>query len=174
MAHYDEHMTADPEDLRQAMRQWATGVTIVTVLHEGRRHGMTVSSFTSVSLDPPLVLVSLERVTNTHRLVQAAGTFGITILDQSKQEISDRFAGRITEFTDRFAGLETFTLVSGAPLLAHGALAWFDCRVVVTYQAGNHTVFIAEVLAVKLNANGGKPLIYFNRDYRRLDLNSTE
>jgi flavin reductase (DIM6/NTAB) family NADH-FMN oxidoreductase RutF len=70
--------------------------------------------------------------------------------------------------TDRFAGLETFTLTTGAPLLATGALAWFDCRVVATYEAGNHTVFIGEVLAVK-SSDRGKPLIYFDRDYRSLD-----
>jgi len=168
MDHYDEHMPADPEDLRLAMRQWTTGVTIVTVKHKGRRHGMTVSSFTSVSLTPPLLLVSLEQVTNTHKLVKAAGTFGVSILDQSQREISDRFAGRIADVTDRFAGLETFTLITGAPLMATGALAWFDCRVVATYEAGNHTVFIGEVLAVK-TGNSGRPLIYFNRDYRSLD-----
>jgi flavin reductase (DIM6/NTAB) family NADH-FMN oxidoreductase RutF len=164
-------MSSDPEELRQAMRQWATGVTIVSAHHNGRRHGMTVSSFTSLSLDPPLVLVSLEQVTKTHRLVQQAGYFGVTILDESQQEISDRFAGRITEFSDRFGELETFTMVSGSPLLAHG-LAWIDCRVVVTYQAGDHTVFIGEVLAVK-SGQAGQPLIYYNRDYRRLNLDAS-
>ena len=161
-------MPANPEELRQAMRLWTTGVTIVSAEHNNRRHGMTVSSFTSLSLDPPLVLVSLEQVTKTHRLVQQAGYFGVTILDESQKQISDRFAGRITEYSDRFIGLETFTLVSGAPLLA-GGLAWLDCRVVVTYQAGNHNVFIGEVLAVKSKADG-QPLLYFDRDYRHLDL----
>lgn len=155
------------------MRQWTTGVTIVSVKYKGHRHGMTVSSFTSVSLTPPLVLVSLEQVTNTHKLVKAAGTFGVSILNQSQREISDRFAGRLTELTDRFTGLETFTLVTGSPLLATGALAWLDCRVVATYEAGNHTVFIGEVLAVK-TGNSGKPLIYFDRDYRSLDEEPTD
>jgi flavin reductase (DIM6/NTAB) family NADH-FMN oxidoreductase RutF len=161
-------MPANPEELRQAMRLWSTGVTIVTAQHNNRRHGMTVSSFTSVSLDPPLVLVSLEQITKTHRLVQQAGYFGVTILEESQQQVSDRFAGRISEYRDRFDGLETFTLVSGSPMLAHG-LAWLDCRVVVTYQAGNHTVYIGEVLAVK-SADAGQPLLYYNRDYRRLHL----
>jgi flavin reductase (DIM6/NTAB) family NADH-FMN oxidoreductase RutF len=164
-------MSIDPEDLRVAMRQWATGVTVVSVNHEGRQHGMTVSSFTSVSLAPPLVLVSLEQVTNTHWLVEQAGHFGVTILDQDDQEISDRFAGRQTEFADRFSGLETFTMVSNAPLLRVG-LAWFDCRVVATYRAGTHTVFIGEVVAVK-TGEAGLPLIYYERDYRRLAINAT-
>ena len=150
------------------MRMWSTGVTVVTVQHNNRRHGMTVSSFTSVSLDPPLVLVSLEQITKTHRLVQQAGYFGVTILEESQQQVSDRFAGRISEYRDRFDGLETFAMVSGAPMLAQG-LAWLDCQVVVTYQAGNHTVFIGEVLAVK-SRDTGQPLLYYNRDYRRLDI----
>ena len=154
------------------MRQWSTGVTIVSALYDGHQHGMTVSAFTSVSLDPPLVLVSLEQVTKTHKLVQEAGYFGVTILDQNQQEISDRFAGRLTELTDRFEGLETFTLVSGAPLLRRG-LAWMDCRVVVTYQAGDHTVFIGEVLAVK-SGEAGRPLIYYNRDYHHLNSDHPE
>lgn len=154
------------------MRHWSTGVTIVSALHDGHRHGMTVSAFTSVSLDPPLVLVSLEQVTKTHKLVQEAGYFGVTILDQNQREISDRFAGRLTEPTDRFEGLETFTLVSGAPLLRHG-LAWMDCRVVVTYQAGDHTVFIGEVLSVQ-SGEAGQPLIYYNRDYHHLSSDHPE
>jgi flavin reductase (DIM6/NTAB) family NADH-FMN oxidoreductase RutF len=129
---------------------------------------MTVSSFTSLSLDPPLVLVSLEQITKTHRLVQQAGHFGVTILEENQKQISDRFAGRISEYRDRFDGLETFAMVSGAPMLAQG-LAWLDCQVVVTYQAGNHTVFIGEVLAVK-SRDTGQPLLYYNRDYRRLDI----
>jgi flavin reductase (DIM6/NTAB) family NADH-FMN oxidoreductase RutF len=165
-------MSADPEELRTAMRQWATGVTIISVMHDGRRHGMTASSFTSVSLFPPLVLVSLEQVTNTHRLVQQAGYFAVTILDQGQKDISDRFAGRSTEFSDRFSGLETFTMISGSPFLKRG-LSWFDCRVIATYQAGNHTVFIGDVLAVKYS-EGGKPLIYFDRDYRRLNNGTVE
>jgi flavin reductase (DIM6/NTAB) family NADH-FMN oxidoreductase RutF len=147
---------------------WSTGVTVVTVQHNNRRHGMTVSSFTSLSLDPPLVLVSLEQITKTHRLVQQAGHFGVTILEENQKQISDRFAGRISEYRDRFDGLETFAMLSGAPLLAQG-LAWLDCQVVVTYQAGNHTVFIGEVLAVK-SRDTGQPLLYYNRDYRRLDI----
>ena len=160
-------MFADPEELRTAMRQWATGVTIVSAQHNGRRHGMTVSSFTSVSLDPPLVLVSLEQVTKTHKLLIQEAYFGVTILDQSQRDLSNRFAGRITERSDRFRDLETFTLVSGAPLLARG-LAWFDCHMVATYKAGNHTVFIGEVLAVK-SIDAGTPLIYYDRDYRSLE-----
>jgi flavin reductase (DIM6/NTAB) family NADH-FMN oxidoreductase RutF len=154
----------DSEDLRLVMRQWATGVTVVSVQNGAARHGMTVSSFTSVSLAPPLVLVSLERVARTCGLVEKAGCFGVTILSMTQREISDRFAGRIADDQDRFDGVETFTLVSGAPLIV-GGLAYFDCQVVATYPAGTHTVFIAEVMAVQQNP-GEPPLMYYDRDYR--------
>jgi len=159
-------MPIDPEDLRSAMRHWTTGVTVVSSVLGDRQHGMTASSFTSVSLDPPLVLVSLERITNTHLLVQEAGTFAVTILESNQQAISDRFAGRESENSDRFAGLDTYTMVTGAPLLS-GGLAAFDCRVVSHYEAGTHTVFIGEVEAVRYSSDGS-PLLYYDRDYRTL------
>lgn len=147
------------------MRNWATGVTIVTAAQNGERHGMTVSSFTSLSLTPPLVMVSLERVAKTHQLVSMSGYFAVTILGTDQREISDLFAGRYTEEVDRFKGLDVFTLVSGAPLIANG-LSFFDCRVVSTYPAGTHTLFIGEVLEV--NQGDGKPLLYYQQDYHHL------
>lgn len=159
-------MSLDPETLRTAMRQWATGVTVVTAAHQNMRHGMTVSSFTSVSLEPPLVLVSLERGRTTHRLVESSGAFGVSILAHRQREISERFAGRLPELEDRFVGLEAFSLLSEIPLLA-GCLAAFDCRVVSSYAAGTHTIFIGEVLAVMHNVSGD-PLIYFDQAYHRI------
>jgi len=107
----------DPEQLRQAMRLWATGVTVVTSQHEGVTHGMTVSSFTSVSLTPPQVLIALAQSTRTHALVKASRTFGVTVLGANQRVISDRFAGRQPDNEDRLSELKTFSLVSGAPLL---------------------------------------------------------
>jgi flavin reductase (DIM6/NTAB) family NADH-FMN oxidoreductase RutF len=159
-------MTLDPETLRRAMRQWATGVTVVTAQLAGRRHGMTVNAFTSVSLEPPLVLVSLERATRTHGLVERSGVFGITILGEDQLGISERFAGRVSDLSDRFAGLETDTLVSGVPFI-RGGLAYLDCRVVERHPAGTHTLFIGEVMAAQSDGEGS-PLLYLNREYRKL------
>jgi len=156
----------EPEALRQAMRHWATGVTVVTAAHGSRQHGMTVSSFTSVSLRPPLVLIALERGTRTRSLVTAAGAFGVTVLSQGQQTISNRFAGRDEDTTDRFAGVEVFKLVTGAPLL-RGGEAWLDCRVVQQVEAGTHTLFIGEVVAAQAGERFD-PLLYYNRAYRRL------
>jgi flavin reductase (DIM6/NTAB) family NADH-FMN oxidoreductase RutF len=159
-------MNPNPEEFRRAMRQWATGVTVVSVEHKGIRHGMTVNSFTSLSLHPPLVLISLERGTRTHDLLLESGTFGVTILSSHQQDISDRFAGRLTEQEDRFKGLESFTLISGAPFLA-GGIAFFDCRAIHSHQAATHTLFIGDVMAVDIHPEA-PPLIYYDRAYRGL------
>ena len=155
-----------PQELRHAMRQWPTGVTIVTVSHQDIRHGMTVSSFTSLSLEPPWVLISLDRSSRTYHLVAEAGHFGVIFLSGQQRAISERFARRETEAEDRFAGLETHTLVSGAPFLG-GGLGCLDCRVVTTIEAGSNTLFIGEVLAAR-SGEGELPLVYFNRQYRQL------
>ncbi len=155
-----------PEELRLVMRQWTTGVTVVTARSAGEQHGMTVSSFTSISLDPPLVSISLAHNARAHRLVVSTGRFAVTILSAEQQDLSERFAGRIPDAEDRFEGLNCFELVSGAPLIP-GGLAWLDCRVAAQLEAGNNTVFLGEVLAVK-NGPGGSPLLYYDRDYQQL------
>lgn len=160
-------MAVEADLLRQAMRFWVTGVTVVTAAHQGIQHGMTVSSFTSLSLTPAQVLVSLAQNTRTHDLVARSHLFGISILSINQQEVSDRFAGRIADEQDRFAGLKTFTLNSGVPMIT-GGLAHLDCRVVTTLGSGTHTIFIGEVMAARNDVEDGDPLVYFNRAYKKL------
>jgi flavin reductase (DIM6/NTAB) family NADH-FMN oxidoreductase RutF len=159
-------MTVESDLLRQAMRFWATGVTIVTAAHAGVKHGMTVSSFTSVSLLPSQVLISLAQNTRTHDLITRSHHFGISILDSSQTELSDRFAGRMPDDMDRLEGVETITLVSATPLIKQG-LAQLDCHVVTTLGSGTHTIFIGEVLSAH-SGNDGEPLIYYNRSYQKI------
>ena len=159
-------MTLDPEQLRQAMRAWTTGVTVVTATHEGKRHGMTVNSFTSISLEPPLISVALKKLTHTHELIEKSGEFAITILASTQSDLSDRFAGKMTGITDRFNDLETETLLINAPLLK-GGLAHFNCRVENAITIGENTLFIAEVIAVSGEAEGD-PLVYHNRVFWKL------
>lgn len=166
MVNNEAQENVTPEDLRVVMRQWVTGVTIVTSVHDGIRHGMTVSSFTSVSLEPPIVTVSLENQSRTHHLVSESGVFAITFLSSKQKEISERFAGKKTEYTDRFSGLATWTFRTGAPLLGEG-LAFLDCQVLAAYTFGANTLFIGKVLAAKLGEKGD-PLIYHNRHYHSL------
>ena len=113
-------MTLDPEQLRRAMRAWTTGVTVVTAIHEGQQYGMTVNSFTSISLEPPLISVALRQLTHTHELVEKSGEFAITILASNQGGLSDRFAGKIPEIADRFEGVQTSKLLIDAPLLKGG------------------------------------------------------
>ncbi len=159
-------MTLDPENLRVAMRAWSAGVTVVTSIHEGVKHGMTVNSFTSISLAPPLITISLQQSSRTHELVSKSRVFGLTMLSSDQIKISNLFAGRAADIEDRFAGLQTEVLVTGSPLIV-GGLAWLDCRVVETFDAGMNSLFIAEVLAAR-GSGDGLPLIYHNLKYKGL------
>ena len=148
------------------MRQWATGVSLVTSVAEGFPHGMTVTSFTSVSLHPAIILVSLEKTTRTHRMVEQGKAFAVTLLAEDQQDLADRFAGRIADHEDRFAGVPYTSAVSGAPIPA-GCLAYLDCRVAATYSAGTHTLFLGEVLSGEV-LRQAPPLAYSDRGYRSL------
>jgi flavin reductase (DIM6/NTAB) family NADH-FMN oxidoreductase RutF len=159
-------MTLNSEQLRRAMRAWTTGVAIVTATHEGQRHGMTVNSFTSISLEPPLVSVAMKQLTHTHELVQKSGEFAVTILAADQGYLSDRFAGKMPNLTDRFENVETETLILDAPLFK-GGLAYFNCRVVNTMPVGENTLFIAEVIAAR-GEGEGEPLVYHNRVFWKL------
>ena len=156
-------MILDPEKLRAAMRAWSAGVTVVAATHEGHKHGMTVNSFTSISLEPAMITISLLSTTRTHELVSKSRVFGLTILSAKQSQISDLFAGKMSAVEDRFACLQTETLVTGSPLIV-GGLAWLDCRVVETFAVGINTLFISEVLAAR-DMHEGQPLIYHNRKY---------
>jgi flavin reductase (DIM6/NTAB) family NADH-FMN oxidoreductase RutF len=127
---------------------------------------MTVSSFTSVSLEPPLIIISLQDTTRTRELVYHAQAFGVTVLSADQKEISERFAGRNPDSPHRMADLETETLVTGAPLIK-GGVAYFDCRVRQSIDVGPNTLFVGEVVAARGNGEG-QPLVYHARTYRSL------
>lgn len=156
----------DSELLRQAMRAWTSGVTIVTAEHAGEQHGMTVSSFTSIAVEPPMIIISLQTDSRTHNLITQSNTFAVTILAEEQHELSDRFAGRMTEVENRLAGVETESLVTGAPFIK-GGLAYLDCRVSQEIAVGKNTLFLAEVVAARGNG-AGRALVYHNQKYRKL------
>jgi flavin reductase (DIM6/NTAB) family NADH-FMN oxidoreductase RutF len=159
-------MTLDSEKLRHAMRAWTTGVAVVTATHADQQYGMTVNSFTSISLEPPLVSVTLKQLTHTHDLVVKSGMFAVTILTAEQKELSDLFAGKLPNITDRFEGLQTEKLAIDAPILKNG-MAYFNCRVVNSMPIGENTLFIAEVIAAQ-GEGVGEPLVYHNRVYWKL------
>ena len=159
-------MTVDAAALRVALRGWASGVSIVTARLGGEIHGMTVSSFTSVSLEPPLILICAENSTRTRALVQESGAFAVTVLPVERDEWADRFGGREIDHHDRFEGIETFSAITGAPILAD-YVSYFDCLVAESHPAGTHTVYIGKVVSAGL-AEGREPLVYWHRGYYRL------
>lgn len=159
-------MSNEQDNFRLAMRQWASGVSVVSTKHDGVFHGMTVSSFSSVSIDPQLVTISLMKNSRTHDYVMSTKIFGITVLSETQQEISKIFAGQIPETENRFENLETWTLVTGSPFLK-GGLAFLDCRLTDIYDFGSNSLFIGEVVAAKVGS-GGRPLLYFDQQYHML------
>lgn len=159
-------MQVTGEMLRHAMRHWTTGVAVVTSRQGEQKFGMTVNSFSSVSLEPPLVAVTLATGTRTQSLVEQSGVFGVTILNAGQAELSDRFAGRTPAIEDRFGDLETFELISGVPLLQDGLVS-LDCQVVHQYTAGSATLYVGQVVAIQ-HTHEGSPLVYHNRLYHQL------
>jgi hydroxymethylglutaryl-CoA lyase len=158
-------MPISPQAFKQSLAQWASGVTVVTTVFGGQRLGLTVSSFTSVSLNPPLVSVCIDNKLYTRTAIEHSGVFAVNVLDMHQLDFGLIFAGLKPDVEDRFAGIETTTAVTGSPLLP-GVLAWLDCRVWRAYDGGDHTIFVGEVVAT--DASGADtPLIYHNRLWRR-------
>lgn len=164
-------MPFNPTNFRHTMRLWATGVTIVTAEHAGLKRGMTVSSFTSVTLDPPLILVCLQKATETADLIYASKNFAVSMLGEHHQEISNLFAGFVplAEGQDRFEGIKLHYAETGSPILSD-AMGWLDCKLHAVHDGSTHHIFIGEVLAASGEAeHHAMPLIYYNREYRRIE-----
>jgi flavin reductase (DIM6/NTAB) family NADH-FMN oxidoreductase RutF len=161
------------EAFRDALRHFPAGVTVVTVRAGDQVHGLTVSSFSSVSPDPPLVAVIIDQRHTAYPLLQEEGAvFAVNILHQDQVEISNRFAW--VKDDDRFKGGESWgTAVTGAPVLGE-ALAWLDCVVRERYPAGTHAIYVGEVVASAVPRPDEPPLLYWNRGYRKLGRHEPE
>jgi flavin reductase (DIM6/NTAB) family NADH-FMN oxidoreductase RutF len=160
-------MAISSEEYRNALRNFASGVTIVTIRAGAEKHGLTVSAFASVSPEPPLVLVVIDHRHKAYPLLQRDdATFAVNILEQTQVELSNRFAW--TKDEDRFDEGDWREGPSGVPVLAN-AMAWLDCRIVARHPAGTHTVYVGEVMASHVSADASAlPLLYWNRGYRHL------
>lgn len=161
-------MAIDAAELRKVLGQFATGVTVVTTVHDGVAQGLTVNSFTSVSLDPPLVLFCADKRSRSGTTVGAAGFFAISVLREDQRELSDLFAGKGTD-DDRASALARagHPEKTGAPVL-DGSLGWLDCKVVRSIDAGDHVIWLGEVVAASAGA-AASPLLYYRGSYQRLD-----
>jgi flavin reductase len=160
--------TVDGRQLRTAFAAFATGVTVVTVGGE-TPHGMTANAFTSVSLDPPLVLVCVDLAARMHDVLARAEGFAVSVLAAHQEPVARHFASG-----DRPAGLAQFASVSwspgphtGAPLIA-GALAWFECRRRGSYGGGDHSIFVGRLVSV-VRHDHAPPLVFFDRAFHRLE-----
>ena len=160
-------MSIDVQSFKETLAHWASGVTVVTTLAEGRPVGITASSLTSVSLEPPQILICVSRKLFTHQAIQQSGVFAVNILGADHLEWGMRFAGMLPELADRFAGIELQQGVTGAPILPD-VLGWLDCRLRHAFDGGDHTIFVGEVVAAGATEERS-PLLYFNRTWRQLD-----
>jgi 4-nitrophenol 2-monooxygenase / 4-nitrocatechol 4-monooxygenase, reductase component len=156
-------MTLDDAQFKLAMSHFASGVTIVTTEHDGKPYGLTVASFASLSLHPPLVLVCIEKSVKSHDALSASKKFGVSILAAEQIEISNRFASKLD---DKFAGIATARGDLGVPLI-DGALCALECRIREQLPGGDHTIFIGEV--VNAEVREGAPLVYFRSGYRQIN-----
>jgi 3-hydroxy-9,10-secoandrosta-1,3,5(10)-triene-9,17-dione monooxygenase reductase component len=154
--------SVDQQDFRDALARWASGVTIVTARHGDEPIGMTAASFSSLSLDPPLVLVCVARSAYSHDPLVAADGFAVHILGSGQDELSSRFASAGAE---KFDGLPDERGPFGVPLLAFG-VARLVCAHHAALDGGDHTILVGRVLSTELA--GTDPLIYCNRSYHRL------
>ncbi len=160
-------VTSDQEQFRRAMGCFATGVTVITVDYDGAVQGMTANAFTSVSLNPLLVLICVDHQARTHSHLQARKRFGINVLSEQQRAISKHYArpDRDPALAEPEAGAIFDRTAHGTPVL-HGALAYLECRLQSAQDAGDHTIFIAEVEDVVVRT--GKPLLYFQSGYRAI------
>lgn len=157
-----------PDDFRVVMSRFATGVTVVTCVQEGFDHAMTANSFTSVSLEPALVLVCVENDSRFHEAISAVGTWSVSVLEASQRGRASWFATRGRPLVGQLDSTPTHrSTVSGALLLSE-ALVTLDCRTVAVHPAGDHDIVVGTVLDLQLTHPDAEPLVYFGRGFRAL------
>jgi flavin reductase (DIM6/NTAB) family NADH-FMN oxidoreductase RutF len=166
----ERYMSLSPAEFRRAMGAFATGVTIVTVDLDGEVHGMTANAFASVSLDPLLLLVCVDHNARTHAHLHTKKRFGINILAEDQRVISEYYARPVHAHghAEEEAGASFERTAQGTPIL-RGALAYLECKLQSTQEAGDHTIFIAEVEHVVVRQ--GEPLLFFRGKYRKIGEN---
>ena len=156
-------MPIDKDHFRRVLSNFAAGVTVITTLDADKRpHGLTATAFTSVSLDPPLVLVCIDKKAETYEHFDPAGIFAANFLAHDQQDISQRFA---KHGGDKFAGVSWRRGPLGAPLL-DGVIGYVECRIKHAYDGGDHTIYVGEIESA--DTGEGPPLLHFRQAYRRV------
>ena len=153
-------MPVTPDEFRHALSHFASGVSVVSTKDAaGKFHGITVSAFCSVSLEPPLVLICIEKATASHSAFKESGVFVVNILDESQSSLSERFA---EPTADKFGAAEFQPGIDGLPVLKD-ALASIECRLHSAFDGGDHTIFVGVV--EKATVRNGDPLLHFRGEY---------
>lgn len=152
-------MKVTPESFKQTMRRFASGVTVVTIQDQDKVQGITVSAFISVSLEPPLALVSIAKKASIHPKMLNVSHYGVSILSQPQDRVSNHFAGWDKDVAPNYTVLDDHPVIDGA-------LCQLVCRTVDRHDAGDHTLFVGQLEALAWHE--GEPLVYFNGQYRNL------
>lgn len=157
--------TVDPDTFRSVLGRFATGVTIITTTDgAGRDHGMTVSAFCSLSLEPPLVLACIARDATMHPMLADGAAFVVNVLAAGQEPLSRRFASG--DPNDRFVGVG-FTRAAAGPAVLDDVLAWLECRVAALHDGGDHTIVVGRVEHAGVRQE--RPLLYYRSGYATLE-----
>lgn len=168
-----ELVEIEPNAFRRVMGHFVTGVTVVTTLADGLPQGITVNALSSISLEPPLVMVALDRRRFITPAVRSTGRYAVNVLSEDQQGLSDCFAGAPVEpGRDAFCGASWTPGATGLPLI-HGAIATLECTVVQTFSAGDHDLFIGRVDVLANESHHPMPLLYYRRRYLRIERAAT-
>jgi len=158
-------MTVSVDDFKKALQLWASGVTVVTTHSEKfGNQGMTVTAFSSVSVNPPQVLVCINNAADTGEGIQESQSFAVNILGSDQQDLSNQFAGGASQ-QQRFENTDWIAGITGSPLLNHSLIS-LDCKVIDKVLAGTHWIIIGEVHECIFRS--GEPLLYYSGAYRQL------
>ena len=158
-------MAISTDEFRTALSRFPSGVTVVTTKDaDGTFHGITVSAFCSVSLEPPLILICVEKTAGSHFALERSEAFVVNVLSVSQAGLSERFASMLP---DKFDNVEFRPGIDGIPVLT-GCIVNMDCRLTISYDGGDHTIFVGEV--EKSQVHEGDPLVYFRSEYRAVDV----
>ena len=161
----EEILRPDASDFREVLGQFATGVTIITAMDGDEPAGVAANSFTSVSLEPPLVLFCVARTSSTWPRIERARKFAVNILGEHQEDVSRLFA---TKGADRFGQIEWHLGAGGSPVL-HDCLAYLDCEFWAEYDGGDHIIVVGQVLDLGITEGPG-PLLFYGGEYHRLSL----
>ncbi len=156
-------MPSTPEALREVMSKFATGVTIVTVKSPDGVHGLTVNAFTSVSLEPPLVLICVQKAGQSHAHLSTADAYVVNLLSDTQQELAVRFATSRLSSAERFENVPYRLNPWGIPIL-EGGLGYLACRIVNRYEGGDHFIYLGEVEDTGVDERR-KPLLFYNSQF---------